>query len=82
MTTLAAATAPRAGDRKHTEWLPGERVAIRIASDMTDGNYTMPKVDAGPRSGPPLHAHQNEDDGIEAVAAAYGCRMIGAPLYA
>jgi mannose-6-phosphate isomerase-like protein (cupin superfamily) len=153
MTTAAVTTAPRDANRVHTEWLqwlPGERVAIRVASDITRGSYTVLEVEAGPRSGPPLHVHQNEDehfivlegavrivcgersedvpagmtltvprgvphacanlsdaparmlaifssggiegffrqlpavdrDGIETVAAAYGCRMVGAPLHA
>ena len=65
MTTLAVITAPRDDKREPTEWLqwlPGERVAIRVASDITHGSYTMVEVEAGPRSGPPLHVHQNEDE--------------------
>lgn len=153
MTTVAVTTAPREANPEHAEWLqrlPGERVAIRVASDITHGSYTMLEVEAGPRSGPPLHVHQNEDEhfivlegivrivcgersedvpagmtltvpkgvphawanlsdaparmlaifspggiegffrqlpavdrnGIEIVATAYGCRMVGAPLHA
>lgn len=65
MTTPAVTTAPKEGNREHSEWLqwlPGERVAIRVASDLTHGSYTMLEVEAGPGSGPPLHVHQNEDE--------------------
>jgi len=37
-------------------------VAIRVASDITRGSFTMLEEEAGPRSGPPLHVHQNEDE--------------------
>lgn len=47
------------------EWLevaPGERFALRISSEETNGRYTALEVVAGPGCGPPLHIHHNEDE--------------------
>jgi mannose-6-phosphate isomerase-like protein (cupin superfamily) len=152
MTTETLGSNPEATARDDSEWLqwlPGERVAIRIPSTRTQGRYTVLEVEAMQQSGPPLHIHHNEDEhfivlegtvrivcgdrsadvtpgtgltvprgsphawanlsgspvrmlavfspggiegffrelaavdksGIESVATAYGCSMVGPPLY-
>ena len=46
-------------------WLqitPGERFRIRIPAKDTKGIYTVHELIAGPRTGVPMHIHQNEDE--------------------
>jgi mannose-6-phosphate isomerase-like protein (cupin superfamily) len=52
----------RSIDGDWLQWLPGERFAVRISSDQTNGRYTALEVIAAPGAGPPLHIHQNEDE--------------------
>jgi mannose-6-phosphate isomerase-like protein (cupin superfamily) len=52
------------GERKNacTEMRPGERFFVRTASDDTNGAYSMLELVAAPRSGTPMHIHDNEDE--------------------
>src|ERR1700751_6388644 len=67
-----------------SEWsevTPGERFSIRVASEETNGAYTMLEVVADYRNGTPMHVHQNEDEHfmiLEGTAhLAYGALTSG-----
>ncbi len=65
MLTQSDAHIPNSSAAIDGEWLqvaPGERFAVRISSEETNGRYTTLEVVAGPGSGPPLHIHHNEDE--------------------
>jgi quercetin dioxygenase-like cupin family protein len=50
------------GPREWLETTPGERFRIRTSSGDTDGAYLILEVKADPRTGVPVHTHDNEEE--------------------
>jgi quercetin dioxygenase-like cupin family protein len=48
----------------HGLWVFGDLDLIKVAGDETGGELTLVETVVPPRSGPPLHIHQNESESI------------------
>jgi mannose-6-phosphate isomerase-like protein (cupin superfamily) len=70
-------------ENEWTEMTQGERFFVRTPSDHTNGAYSMVELVAAPRSGSPMHVHDNEDEHIiilEGTARiAHGHKMVDLP---
>lgn len=55
----------------------GERVTLKLRGDESDGTCAVLEISTPPQVGPPLHAHQREDETLYVLEGMYEIRVGG-----
>jgi len=61
-------------DREKSVYLLGEFYTFKATGRDTNNSYSIVEITVPPQSGPPLHIHKNEDEGIYVLEGLFSIR--------